>query len=167
MPGRPAVKSTARRRSDTLGEGAPVGASGGKLVLVVDDYEDSRAMCAEYLEFMGYRVSVAADGHEALERARELPDLILMDLSLPRMDGWTAIRELKRDPATSAIPIVVLTGHALRSLEARAMEAGCAAFVTKPCLPQDLLEHVRRVLDAPPVPEAPARRTRRRRSTSA
>ncbi|MCO5169764.1 MAG: response regulator [Planctomycetes bacterium] len=132
------------------GREVEVDASRSKHVLVVDDYEDSRAMCAEYLEFMGYRVSVAADGHEALERARALPDLVLMDLSLPRLDGWAAIRELKRDPATRHIPVIVLTGHALRSLEARALEAGCVGFVTKPCLPQDLLEHVRRVLDGPP-----------------
>lgn len=115
-------------------------------VLVVDDYEDTRAMCSEFLEFMGYRVSVAADGREAVEKALERPDVILMDLSLPQLDGWGAIEEIKADPRTGDIPIIVITGHALAPMRERALAAGCVAFLAKPCLPQDLLEEVKRVL---------------------
>lgn len=128
-------------------------------VLVVDDYEDTRAMCSEFFEFMGYRVSVAGDGREAIERARERPDVILMDLSLPHMDGWSAIDAIKADAATRDIPIIVLTGHALPPLRQRALQAGCVEFLAKPCLPQDLLEHVKRVLAEGPR----SRRSRRAR----
>ncbi len=130
-------------------------------VLVVDDYDDTRAMCSEFFEFMGYRVTVAADGREAIDRAQERPDVILMDLSLPHVDGWDAIEAIKADPATREIPIIVLTGHALAPMRERALVAGCAAFVAKPCLPQDLLEHVRRVLEA--RPRRASRRPRRKR----
>jgi CheY-like chemotaxis protein len=117
-------------------------------VLVVDDYEDSRALCAEYLEYMGFQVSTARDGREALRLARATPDLILMDLSLPHLDGWSAIDALKRDPRTRRIPIVVLTGHTVPGLRERALDAGCVGFMEKPCLPPDLLAEVQRVLGA-------------------
>lgn len=133
-------------------------------VLVVDDYEDSRTMCTEYLEFMGYRVSGAGDGREAVSKAHDRPDLILMDLSLPRMDGWDAIRLLKQDKVTKEIPIIVLTGHALTGMRERALEAGCDGFLTKPCLPQDILEEVRKVLKR--RAETPSKSTKRRRATS-
>lgn len=119
----------------------------GQHILIVDDYEDSRALCTEYLQFMGYRVSSAADGREAVRKASDLPDVIVMDLSLPRMDGWEAIRALKADTATRDIPVIVLTGHALSGLRERAIEAGCVGFLTKPCLPPDLLDEVRRTLE--------------------
>ena len=84
------------------------------LVLVVEDYQDAREMYAAYLQFSGYRVAEAANGLEALEKTRELmPDIILMDLALPKMDGWEATRRLKADERTRHIPIVALTGHAL------------------------------------------------------
>lgn len=116
-------------------------------ILIVDDYEDSRALCTEYFQFMGYRVSCAGDGREALRKASDLPDVIVMDLSLPHMDGWEAIRALKADAVTRDIPVIVLTGHALAGLRDRAIAAGCAGFLTKPCLPPDLLEEVRRSLE--------------------
>jgi len=119
------------------------------LVLVVDDVDHGREIFAEYLEFRGFRVATAADGLEAMEKAFELhPDVILMDLSLPGIDGWEATRRLKQDPSTSAIPIIALTAHALASAHDRARDVGCNAVVTKPCLPKDLEQEVRRQLAA-------------------
>jgi two-component system cell cycle response regulator DivK len=118
------------------------------LILVVDDYQDAREMYAEYLQFSGFRVAEARNGNEAVEQAFALkPDLILMDLSLPGMDGWEATRRLKADDSTRHIPIVALTGHALAGASDGAKKAGCDSFVTKPCLPDDLVVEVRRMLN--------------------
>jgi two-component system cell cycle response regulator DivK len=117
------------------------------LVLVVEDYPDAREMYAAYLMFSGYRVAEATNGIEAIDRTVELmPDIILMDLALPRMDGWEATRRLKLDERTKHIPIVALTGHALAGHAEGARQAGCDAFVTKPCLPDALVAEIRRVL---------------------
>ena len=114
---------------------------------VVD--ETGREIFAEYLEFRGFRVATAADGLEALEKAFELhPDVILMDLSLPGIDGWEATRRLKQDDRTRDIPIIALTAHALAAAHDKAREVGCNAVVTKPCLPKDLEQEVRRQLEA-------------------
>jgi two-component system, cell cycle response regulator DivK len=122
----------------------------GPLILVVDDYQDAREMYAEYLQFSGFRVAEARNGNEAVEQAFALkPDLILMDLSLPGMDGWEATRRLKADATTKHIPIVALTGHALAGASEGAKRAGCDSFVTKPCLPDDLVVEVRRMLGTP------------------
>lgn len=134
------------------------------LVLVVDDFQDNREMFAEYLAFSGFRVAEAATGREALDRAFELiPDLILMDLSLPEIDGWKATRFLKNDPRTKQIPIVALTGHALAGHSREAKDAGCDAFLTKPCLPDTLVAEIRRVLalgkSAASTPEDPGAKT--------
>jgi CheY-like chemotaxis protein len=119
------------------------------LILVVDDYQDAREMYAEYLQFSGFRVAEARNGNEALEQAFALkPDLILMDLSLPGMDGWEATRVLKADDRTKSIPVVALTGHALAGASEGAKKAGCDSFVTKPCLPDDLVVEVRGMLNA-------------------
>jgi len=120
-------------------------------VLIVDDYPDAREMYSEYLQFSGFDVVEAANGMEALQRAVDAaPDIILMDLSLPVMDGWEATRRLKADKRTAGIPVVALTGHALAGISEGARMAGCDAFVTKPCLPEDLVKEIRRVLqDAP------------------
>jgi two-component system cell cycle response regulator DivK len=119
------------------------------LILVVDDYQDAREMYAEYLQFSGFRVAEARNGNEAVDQAFALkPDLILMDLSLPGMDGWEATRRLKADQSTRHIPIVALTGHALAGASDGAKRAGCDSFVTKPCLPDDLVVEVRRMLKA-------------------
>src|SRR6478609_2195676 len=117
-------------------------------VLLVDDYPDAREMYSEYLQFSGFDVVQAANGMEALQQALESsPDIILMDLSLPVMDGWEATRRLKADKRTSGIPVVALTGHALAGISEGAKKAGCDAFVTKPCLPEDLVKEIQRVLD--------------------
>jgi two-component system cell cycle response regulator DivK len=126
------------------------------LVLVVDDVDHGREIFAEYLEFRGFRVATAADGLEAIEKTHELrPDVILMDLSLPGIDGWEATRRLKQDPSTKDIPIIALTAHALESAHAKARAAGCNAVVTKPCLPKDLEQEVRRQLASRPAEGEP------------
>ena len=132
----------------------PRGAA-GPLVLVVDDYEDNREMYASYLEFSGMRVEQAVNGGEAITKAVTLlPDLIVMDLSLPGIDGWEATRRLKQDARTRDILVLALTGHALQGAEQGAKDAGCDAFLTKPCLPEDLCREINRMLGA----VAPARK---------
>jgi two-component system, cell cycle response regulator DivK len=119
-------------------------------ILVVDDYADNRQMYAELLEYAGYGVAEASDGAEAIATARRIvPDLIVMDLSLPVIDGWEATRRLKDDELTRHIPVLALSGHAqegLLGLSEGAHEAGCDAFLAKPCSPEALLEIVRDVL---------------------
>jgi two-component system cell cycle response regulator DivK len=125
--------------------------AGQALVLVVEDYQDAREMYAAYLQFSGYRVAEATDGLEAIEKTLELlPDIILMDLALPKMDGWEATRRLKSDERTKDIPIVALTGHALAGFAEGARVAGCDAFVTKPCLPDALVAEIQRMLASRP-----------------
>jgi CheY-like chemotaxis protein len=103
-------------------------------VLVVDDYVDGREMVAEYLLFRGFEVTEARDGIEAIELARRLqPEIVLMDLRMPGMDGWEATRRLKRDPQTRHIRVVALTAHALTPEITAARKAGCDAVVAKPC----------------------------------
>ena len=117
------------------------------LVLIVDDFEDNRAMYAEYLTFCGFRVAEAANGEEAVARAAELlPDAVVMDLSLPVMDGWEATRRIKGDARTAHIVVIALTGHALGTHSQEAKEAGCDAFLAKPCLPETLVERVKALL---------------------
>ena len=116
-------------------------------VLLVDDYPDAREMYREYLHLSGFDVVEATNGAEALQRASEAwPDIILMDLALPVMDGWEATRRLKSDARTAGIPVVALTGHVMPRLSEDARRAGCDACVTKPCLPEDLVREIRRVL---------------------
>jgi two-component system cell cycle response regulator DivK len=132
------------------------------LVLVVEDYQDAREMYAAYLQFSGYRVAEASNGLEALDKTRELmPDIILMDLALPKMDGWEATRQLKADERTRHIPIVALTGHALAGHAEGARQAGCDAFVTKPCLPDALVTEIQRMLSSRRAESGGARRSPR------
>ena len=131
------------------------------LVLVVEDYQDAREMYAAYLQFSGYRVAEATNGIEAIDKSIELmPDIILMDLALPRMDGWEATRRLKLDDRTKHIPIVALTGHALAGHAEGARQAGCDSFVTKPCLPDALVAEIQRMLAGGSTDSAGARGSR-------
>jgi CheY-like chemotaxis protein len=110
---------------------------------VVDDNADNREMYIEYLRFAGFRVEGASDGATAIEVARTIrPALIVMDLSMPGIDGWKATRILKADPRTRDIPIIAVSGHAEPAYRIRATMAGCDLFVTKPSLPRDLTELV-------------------------
>ena len=103
-----------------------------KTILIVEDVELNRDLLVQLLEDE-YRLVLAADGQAALQKAAEAkPDLILMDLSLPRMDGWEATRRLKADVNLSKIPVIVLSAHAMRGDEERARSCGCDDFLTKP-----------------------------------
>jgi two-component system, cell cycle response regulator DivK len=120
-----------------------------RCVLIVEDYRLARAMYRATLEYAGFEVVEAADGVEALLRVRDtVPDLILMDLSMPLMDGWELTRHLKSDGRTAGIPIVVLSGRTRDDLAEKAKRAGCAALLSKPCLPSDLVKEVRHCLSA-------------------
>jgi two-component system cell cycle response regulator DivK len=117
------------------------------LILVVEDFDDAREMYRDYLEFSGFRVETARDGREAIDKAQaHKPDLILMDLSLPGVDGWEATRLLKADPETSHLLIVALSAHALAAEGERARAAGCDGFIAKPCLPPGLVAEIERYL---------------------
>ena len=127
------------------------------LVLVVDDFADAREMYGEYLKFCGFRVAEAQNGVEAIDKAKRLkPDLILMDLSMPVVDGWEATRRLKADAATKAIPVVALTGHAMAGHSESAKSAGCDVVITKPCLPHDLIKEIKKVIGAPAATDGKA-----------
>ena len=118
-------------------------------LLLVEDNELNRDMLSRRLARKGYAVSIAVDGGAGVEMARaEQPDLVLMDMSLPVLDGWEATRRLKADPATAGIPIIALTAHAMSGDEARCREAGCDDFDTKPVELQRLLGKIERHLAA-------------------
>lgn len=118
------------------------------LVLVVDDVPDTRDMYAEYLDHAGMRAETAENGRQAVRRAlRAHPDAIVMDLAMPVMDGWEATRILHADPRTKDIPIVVLTGNAQPDQKKRAEECGAMLVLTKPCLPSDLCQVLRGVIE--------------------
>jgi len=117
------------------------------VILLAEDFEDARDLYRDYLEFSGFSVEVALNGREAIDRALELkPDLILMDASMPVLDGWQATRELKANPATKDIPVLPLTAHAFDHARQEARSSGCDGFVIKPCLPDDLVARVRETL---------------------
>ncbi|HXG03007.1 MAG TPA: response regulator [Candidatus Binatia bacterium] len=117
------------------------------LILVCDDNAEDREMYATYFLAMGYRVQTATDGDMAFRYAVESrPDAIVMDLSMPRVDGWEATRRLKTDGRTRHIPVIACTGHAFGASVERALVVGCDAYVVKPCRPSDLLKEIRRLL---------------------
>ena len=119
-------------------------------VLLVDDYPDARDMYGEYLEYSGYDVIQAANGMEALQRAiDDKPDIILMDLSLPVMDGWEATRRIKAGTTTRTIPVMALTAYAMDDERRRCLEAGCDDYETKPLEFPRLLAKLRSLLRTP------------------
>lgn len=119
------------------------------IVLLAEDFEDARELYRDYLEFSGYTVKTASNGRDAIDMAITLqPDLILMDASMPVLDGWQATRELKANPATRHIPVLALTAHAFDDARQQAKSVGCDGFVTKPCLPDDLVARVRTTLES-------------------
>lgn len=116
-------------------------------VLLVEDHPDNRGIYRTILEHGGLRVIEAEDGEAGVRLAQQqLPDLILMDVSLPLLDGWQATRILKDDPETAHIPIIALTAHALHGDRERAEQAGCDGYIAKPAPPRDVLAEVRRRL---------------------
>lgn len=134
-------------RSASKPRGKSDKAGSAPLVLVVDDYEDGRELVVDVLTAAGMRTAEAADGEEALRRATELlPSVVLMDVSMPGMDGWEITRRLKKDTRTARIPVLMLTAHALPEHAQMAREVAAEGFITKPVLPQDLLAAVQKVL---------------------
>ncbi len=116
-------------------------------ILLVEDQEMNRDMLSRRLKKRGYEVAIAVDGAEGLEKARsESPQLILMDMSLPVIDGWEATRQLKADETTRGIPVVALTAHAMSSDREKALQAGCDAYETKPVELPRLLETMEKLL---------------------
>jgi CheY-like chemotaxis protein len=119
-------------------------------VLVVDDYQDSREMYAAYLSLAGFRSVMAADGQEALQVAAALmPDLVLMDLSLPGIDGFEVTRRLKADPRTRHIPVVALTARSGLPAPEVMSARGFESLILKPCLPDVLAERVGELIGMP------------------
>jgi two-component system cell cycle response regulator DivK len=116
-------------------------------ILLVEDNEINRDMLSRRLERRGYRVAIALDGEQGLSMAGlEAPDLILMDMSLPVLDGWEAARRLKAAPETRSIPIIALTAHAMVGDREKAIESGCDDYDTKPVEFQRLLEKIETIL---------------------
>lgn len=117
-------------------------------VLLVEDNEMNRDMLSRRLARNGYEVVMAVDGQQAIAMAgSESPDLILMDMSLPVIDGWEATRRVKADPATKAIPVIALTAHAMAEDEKKARDAGCDDFDTKPVDIQRLIGKINALVD--------------------
>jgi two-component system cell cycle response regulator DivK len=115
-----------------------------KRILVVEDQEDNRRILRDLLTNAGYEIIEVENGEEALAvAARERPDLILMDIQLPLLDGYEVTRRIKADPALRAIPIIAITSYALSGDESKARAAGCDAYVDKPYSPRALLAKIR------------------------
>ena len=130
-------------------------------ILIVEDNEMNRDMLSRRLERRGYEVSVAADGRQGIEVAMAIiPDLILLDLSLPEIDGWEVARRLKTEPGTRSIPIIALTAHAMIGDRDEAIAAGCNDYDTKPIEFQRLVAKIEGLLSAPvsPPPLSPPTR---------
>ena len=130
-------------------------ADASKTVLLVEDNEDNRTVYRTILEHFGYRVEEARNGEDGIRMAREgKPALILMDISIPVIDGWEATKILKADDDTSHIPIIALTAHALATDRAKAEEVGCDGYLAKPCEPRRVVAEVERFLGAGKKQEA-------------
>jgi two-component system, cell cycle response regulator DivK len=126
-------------------------------ILLVEDNEMNRDMLSRRLERRGYRVVLAMDGQTGVEMAEtEAPDLVLMDMSLPVLDGWEATRRLKADPATAHLPVIALTAHAMSGDREKAIEAGCDDYDTKPIELLRLLGKIEALLGAAAGAEKPA-----------
>jgi two-component system, cell cycle response regulator DivK len=127
------------------------GATMNNTILVVEDQEDNRQILRDLLASAGFRMVEAHDGRQALAVARsERPDLILMDIQLPLVDGYEATRSIKRDPELKHIPVIAVTSYALSGDEKKALEAGCDAYVAKPYSTRSLLAKIGQFLEQPP-----------------
>jgi two-component system cell cycle response regulator DivK len=121
-------------------------------VLLVEDHDDSRELFVTFLSSHGFMVETAVTGLQAIDKATASPpDVIVLDLELPGMDGWAAARRLREDTSTKHVPIIAVSGHAFPRHEARAEDAGCDAFIAKPFLPTQLLELIQRFRERRPA----------------
>ena len=117
------------------------------LVLIIDDVEDNRDLYEEYLLFRGFRVRSAGDGRAGVALAREeAPDVVLLDLRMPGLSGMQTLHLLKELPSLAGVPILALTAHALEEQRREALRAGFDAFIAKPCLPDDLVCEIERII---------------------
>jgi len=137
---------------DTAASHPPDAARDRTVVLIVDDTADGRDIYSLYLQHQGFTVLTARDGNEGVEVAREhQPDVIIMDLAMARLDGIAATKRLKRDARTRRAPVIILTAYPEKPVQQRAMEAGASVFLIKPCLPDVLEQHIRRLIPARPA----------------
>lgn len=119
-------------------------------VLLVEDDPANRGLASRILTTCGYPHDIAIDGQDALDKvAVRVPDLILMDLSMPGMDGWEATRRVRSDPANASVRIIALTAHAMRGDREKAIEAGCDDVLTKPYRPAELIDAIKRMVGDP------------------
>ena len=122
--------------------------SEGLLVLLVEDTLDTLEAFSHFLRGAGFRVETATDGRQAVDKTRALlPDVVVMDLALPELDGWEATHRIKSDPLTRHVPVVAFTGHAFQQSKESARQAGCDAFLIKPLDPAQLVAEIRRVVE--------------------
>ena len=127
-------------------------------ILIIEDTENNRVLLGRRLKPKGYDIVTAEDAERGLALLPdERPDLILMDVGLPGMDGWTATRQLKSDPASRQIPVIALTAHAMEGDREKAMQAGCDDYETKPIDFNRLFEKIDRLLGNPPAAPGPNR----------
>ena len=121
------------------------------LILLVEDHPDNRVLARKLLERAGFRVVEATDGRQALEQVAAIrPDLVLLDMSLPEVDGWTVARTLRQSPDFKDLRIVALTAHAMEGDRERVLEAGCDEFLTKPIEIPKFIPAIRRILERRP-----------------
>ena len=121
-------------------------------ILIADDNDDLRVMLSQFLGANGYRALEAADGHEAVEAAaRERPDLIVMDLGMPGLDGLSAVAEIRRRDPSAGTPILILSAYDRLEYRTEALNAGCVGFIAKPVVPSELLKTIRLLLRADEV----------------
>lgn len=119
-------------------------------LLVVDDEEHILMILKDSLEFSGFQIVTATNGEEALEVvAREKPDLVVLDVGMPKLDGWEVCRRLKGDPATKSLPVIILTAYAQTSDQRKGMDLGADRFITKPCDLTYLVEEINSLLKKP------------------
>jgi two-component system, cell cycle response regulator DivK len=117
------------------------------LILIVEDNTDAREIFSTYLRHSGFSVAEASDGVDVLRLTKELrPAVVLMDLSMPQVDGWTALRQLKADEQTAGVPVVALTAHSMEGDEQKTIEAGFISYLSKPLDPKKMVSEVRRIL---------------------
>lgn len=124
----------------------------GPFVLLVEDDPANRGLASRILSTCGYPHAIAVDGQDALDKVSDrTPDLILMDLSMPGMDGWEATRRLRSDPGNARVRIIALTAHAMRGDREKAIEAGCDDVLTKPYRPAELIAAIKRMVGEPAI----------------
>jgi CheY-like chemotaxis protein len=120
-------------------------------ILVADDDFDNRIIVRDTLEASGYTVVMAVNGEEALEKIRsEKPDAVLLDLSMPKLNGWEVAKKVRTDKAFENLPLIAFTAHALVGEELKAKASGCNDYLSKPCMPKDILEKIARWVNVTP-----------------